>query len=525
MKNTTLLLAVLFCIFIGHSQVGTTAIGTFYGPTLPISNGQAGSGGQDNVFLGVNAAPFLAGKRNVVIGTYSCASVLASSDTTINNDNVMIGNRVGIGSAVLGNSNTFVGSYSGGANSGTGNSFFGFNTGGSGNSNNNLNSIFGYYSFASEFGNSNSCFGSGIKVGGLNSTGSKNTCIGGAIEALNIGSYNTIIGYGFQTPAVLNNTIILADGQQGARLYINNLGNAGFGTTTPTNKLDVEGNMAIGTNYSGSSVAPANGLIVEGNIGIGTIAPGNKVEINSGVTGLAAGTSGLRFSNLKSTNTNLQATNGRVLTLNATGDVVLTTDVGSGGTTIINAGTNTTVTGTGVTATPYVIAAKNIYTDNGMLTGTRTVTMGNNNLIFSSNGSTSGNGRIYVGNTTLFPAITATSNYRLLVEGGILTEKVKVALRNPTTNWADYVFANDYKLMPLQEVEAFVNKNKHLPGISPANDLVKEGLDLADMQAKQMAKIEELTLYAIDQNKQIEKQNIEIEVLKEQVKLLLEKTK
>jgi hypothetical protein len=70
--------------------------------------------------------------------------------------------------------------------------------------------------------------------------------------------------------------------------------------------------------------------------------------------------------------------------------------------------------------------------------------------------------------------------------------------------------------MPLNEVETFVKENKHLPGIDSANELVKNGLDVAEMQAKQMGKIEELTLYVIQQNK-------EIEELKAQVKALLEK--
>ena len=79
--------------------------------------------------------------------------------------------------------------------------------------------------------------------------------------------------------------------------------------------------------------------------------------------------------------------------------------------------------------------------------------------------------------------------------------------------------------MPLSEVELFVKENNHLPGIESAKELVKNGLDIADMQAKQMGKIEELTLHLIEQNKQLEKQNKEIEELKEQVKLLLNKNK
>jgi hypothetical protein len=72
----------------------------------------------------------------------------------------------------------------------------------------------------------------------------------------------------------------------------------------------------------------------------------------------------------------------------------------------------------------------------------------NSRNIWFNTATSSSNGKIYIGNTTAYP--TTTGNYRLYVEGGILTEKVKVALRN-SANWADYVFANDYKLMPLQE--------------------------------------------------------------------------
>ena len=80
-------------------------------------------------------------------------------------------------------------------------------------------------------------------------------------------------------------------------------------------------------------------------------------------------------------------------------------------------------------------------------------------------------------------------SYKLFVEGGILTEKVKVALRN-TNNWADYVFDENYNLMPLDKLEKYISTNKHLPGIDSASELSKNGLDLAEMQSKQMEKIE-----------------------------------
>ncbi|MEC4004455.1 hypothetical protein OX283_007290 [Flavobacterium sp. SUN052] len=205
-------------------------------------------------------------------------------------------------------------------------------------------------------------------------------------------------------------------------------------------------------------------------------------------------------------------------------------------TTNVVGGTNTTVTGNGSTATPFVVNSvdTSLYASNGSINqatttnGNRVVNMNSSNIWFDTSTSTA-NGNIYIGSSTAYP--NTTGNYKLFVEGGILTEKVKVALRS-TANWADYVFDTKYKLMPLKEVEQFIISNKHLPGVESANELSKNGLDLAQMQAKQMEKIEELTLYAIDQNKKIEQQSIEIEnnkkeleVLKAQMKVLIEKTK
>ena len=108
------------------------------------------------------------------------------------------------------------------------------------------------------------------------------------------------------------------------------------------------------------------------------------------------------------------------------------------------------------------------------------------------------------------------AGYSLFVKDGILTEKVKVALYN-TTNWADYVFEDDYQLRPLQEVEAFVEANNHLPGVPSAKQLVEEGgIDVNQMFAKQMEKIEELTLYIIEQNKELQTLRTRISQLENQ---------
>ncbi|KQB37715.1 hypothetical protein [Flavobacterium aquidurense] len=99
--------------------------------------------------------------------------------------------------------------------------------------------------------------------------------------------------------------------------------------------------------------------------------------------------------------------------------------------------------------------------------------------------------------------------YRLSVKGKVRAEEVKVY-----NTWADYVFSPSYTLSSLKEVEDYIAKNGHLQNVPSASDITKNGLELGEMAKIQQEKIEELTLYLIQQNK-------EIEELKSQVKLLL----
>jgi hypothetical protein len=116
-----------------------------------------------------------------------------------------------------------------------------------------------------------------------------------------------------------------------------------------------------------------------------------------------------------------------------------------------------------------------------------------------------GNGNLSVQGTTVMGNVSTPAGYKLYVEQGILTEKVKVAIKN-SGNWADHVFTADYKLQPLDKVETFIKNNNHLPGVPSAQQLVNDGgVDVSSMLAKQMEKIEELTLYIIEMNKKIEK--------------------
>ncbi|WP_394993422.1 hypothetical protein [Emticicia sp.] len=99
-------------------------------------------------------------------------------------------------------------------------------------------------------------------------------------------------------------------------------------------------------------------------------------------------------------------------------------------------------------------------------------------------------------------AIATAGSYGLLVEKGILTEKLKVATI-ASADWADYVFDEKYKMLPLEEVEKFVIANKHLPNVPSAEEMSKNGLDVVTSDSKLLEKIEELTLYMIEMNKEI----------------------
>lgn len=139
--------------------------------------------------------------------------------------------------------------------------------------------------------------------------------------------------------------------------------------------------------------------------------------------------------------------------------------------------------------------------------------VGGNNFLFLGNNGNVGvgtdnttakltvNGNVLIGDPGVVTIPNA--NYKLFVETGILTEKVRVAIKN-TANWSDYVFADEYKLPELAEVEAFLKTNKHLPNIPSAEEVVKDGIDLGAMDAKLLGKVEELTLYIIALNKEIE---------------------
>lgn len=183
-----------------------------------------------------------------------------------------------------------------------------------------------------------------------------------------------------------------------------------------------------------------------------------------------SGESGLQFANLKASSV---AGNryGKVLSVDDNGNVILVNDgVTSGGGN--NNNNNNPETG-------WVITDGRVHNTN--------------------------NGKVVIGTgINSYPG-----DFNLYVRGGILTERVRVAIAN-SGQWADYVFENGYRLMSLHDVEKHIIYYKHLPNVPSAEQMVKSGMDVTETSAKLLEKIEELTLYMIKANKQIEALEVKV---------------
>lgn len=112
--------------------------------------------------------------------------------------------------------------------------------------------------------------------------------------------------------------------------------------------------------------------------------------------------------------------------------------------------------------------------------------------------------RVWIGQ---IPAGQWLNEYKLGVGGTIVAKRVVVQI----DNWYDCVFNNAYQLRPLSEVATFIKDHNHLPDVPAENEVLERGVDVGDMNAILLKKVEELTLYLIQQQK-------EIEQLKQQIK-------
>lgn len=113
-------------------------------------------------------------------------------------------------------------------------------------------------------------------------------------------------------------------------------------------------------------------------------------------------------------------------------------------------------------------------------------------------GALTTNGKISIGTTISDP------DYELTVKGKIHVQEVKVDLQGAIV--PDYVFNEDYYLNTLEEVEDYISQEGHLPNIPSAKEMKENGINLKEMNLKLLEKIEELTLYMLDQSKALQKE-------------------
>jgi hypothetical protein len=120
------------------------------------------------------------------------------------------------------------------------------------------------------------------------------------------------------------------------------------------------------------------------------------------------------------------------------------------------------------------------------------------------------NAKLHINSNVMIGSGNPAAGYLLSVNGKIISEEVRVEL---DADWPDYVFKKGYQLPSLAQVEKYIRRNGHLKNIPSAKTVAAEGFELGDMNRRLLEKVEELTLYLIQQNK-------EMEVLKREMKLL-----
>ncbi len=129
---------------------------------------------------------------------------------------------------------------------------------------------------------------------------------------------------------------------------------------------------------------------------------------------------------------------------------------------------------------------------NGLLIQTADPSNSSQNLIYTTKLAVNINGNVGIG--------TQNPTSKLTVAGNIASREIKVTV----DAGADFVFEKDYDLPSLDSVDKFIKENKHLPEIASATEMQKDGINLSEMNIKLLQKIEEMTLYMIEQNKRIE---------------------
>lgn len=296
----------------------------------------------------------------------------------------------------------------------------------------------------------------------------------------------------------------------------------GIGTISPTEWLDVDGNIKSRTNIRAENAISAGGTISGGSmvslgnaVIVGTTVMNDNLNANADINiNNTTATLQLKSSSVNKGFFQLSGDNVRLGTNsgNSAGDLIFRLD-GTDRIFINNSGNM----GLGSSSPGGRLhVAGRSYMNNGSgealaIDGTNPFVQfyqaGTARSFLQQNGSTLkvgvNNGKLQLDATQIAigTVLSTADAYRLSVTGKIICEELKVKLSG---SWPDYVFADGYQLPSLKDLQSFINTNKHLPNIPAAAEIQSHGMEVGDMQRKMMEKIEELTLYIIDLQNQVD---------------------
>ena len=229
--------------------------------------------------------------------------------------------------------------------------------------------------------------------------------------------------------------------------------------------------------------------VMDGNMGIGISTPQYPLD----VLGTMKSTTGL-FNNVGIGTTNPQYTLDVIGSGRFTGEFVVSGANNDGGSKAISIENPSKTGAEQATIWRFYNMAGSLYGNSFQIWnyGVNGSAGCNNGGLCANRFTITDNGNVGIG--TMFPGV------KLDVIGHIRATEVRVCL----DQGCDFVFDKDYNLMPLNELSEFISANKHLPEVAPAAIMESEGINLSEMNAKLLQKVEELTLYVIDLQKQID---------------------